>query len=690
MKRIVHLFFICSFLYLGAQESIQNGSFELLTPCHEGTSTPKSWIFTSHSTAIQVQSHAPTACTPASILAAHDGDNYLAVGFTVNTSRVQPLFVQTLLRQPLKKDSLYTVSFFLRKDPSSLGSVREIQFVFGSGPITPDMNLSLRPHQQNAISCPVMNVSSHVWQPYQLTYRASGTEHYLVVGSIDQRFQLKQGMMNYGAERQGSTRSNAIYHIDNISILPAHTNTDWTLTPLNNNSINDLPYPSSNLIVNGSFENFQQQQRFTPDNILPGAAIAEGWYNLTNYGSAVLAYDNIRDFSTSRYVPFTGKAVAILDVLRTNEHHTYGQSWRTIRHENHTTIHRYENAPNMIPATYKRGGYLTNQLAAPLEKDSTYLFSAMIQLANTSSFGIHELGIYFLEAFPSNHEMQLFDREPDLVVSLSPEHSNSWSEWEELLGFYTAKGGENYVAMGYYTNEQNGIFSNPNFERERFSRCGPHGAHDCWDEIITYRDSLFARYMVDNVVLRKYDFKQALGAEIFAKNTPYHYYLAFDLGGDKSSNYILDEFKPLLFKAFHGLPFHHSIDLVLLHRNYQRIPFGGFVNQNQLQRSINRLRIRRRAGSTKINETLFLAALEDHPVATHQKYILVTDGQLPIAQLQHLLSSYSHRVDFFIVFVGPPSRFHTFKATLDSYPNSHVLFFRDTEQEEELFKNIWR
>jgi hypothetical protein len=691
LKHAFYLILVFIGLFASAQEFVPNGSFEELEPCIEGSSRPSAWIFTDHSRTVRIRSGNGQPCTEPSILAAPDGNHFLSFGFSVNTSTVQPLFIQTKLNQPLQKGSVYEISFMVRKDALSIGSIREIQLVFGSGVVLPNMNIHLRPQQQNVLTVPLMDVSSQQWQQFRFVYRAKGTEHYLAFGSLHQRFQLRQGIMNYAAERQDDRRENAVYFIDKLSIQPTNDNADWTDERSRKNLINDLPYSTPNLIENGSFENFNQQQRYSSDNILPGAEIARGWYNLTNYGSSVLSYDNIRDFRDSRYVPFTGKAVAVIDFLRTNEHHRYGQSWRTIRNDSYNTVHRFENMPNDVePQKFKRGAYLTNALTAPLEKDSIYLFSTMIRLANTSSFGIQELGIYFLKEFPKNNELQLFDREPDLIVNLNPENSNSWNEWEEILGFYTAKGGENYVAIGYFNSQQNGIFSNQNFQREEFSRCGPRGAYDCWDEVVTYKDSLFARYMVDNVVLRKYDLKNALGAEIFDKNQYYHYYLAFDLGGDKTSNYILDELKPILYQAFHGLPYHHSMDLVLLHRNYQRIPFGGGVNQNQIQRNINRLRIRRRAGSTQINESLFRAALENHPEETKQKYILVTDGQLPVLQLQNLLSVYSSRVDFLILFIGPPTRFSTFKANIEPYGKNEIIFFRDREHEQELFLKIWR
>jgi hypothetical protein len=672
-----------------AQNTLTNGSFELMHPCPEvpqNLAEPQHWFTNSFGKNAQIVGKG-LACLPQVSIGAQEGNNFLRIGFEVNTVGVSPQYIQTKLERPLKKDSLYQIEMYVLRDALSLGDLRELQVLFNSGEINEHHALWSMENNPGMLTMSLKDVSSVHWTPLSITYKATGMEHYLILGSLFQKFRFGEGMKNYGAERTQNNQPNVIYYVDNINITPLNLN--YPPEAIGNN-ITDLFYPKMNLIRNSGFEDYVSENRRLPDGSFYANGIAEGWLNLKRSGTTVLAFDNPSRFESMNYTPFTGKAVGVVDIYRTNRFHTYQKAWGIVKEDRYNTVHRYENDPQGIPDIYELGGYLTNVLREDLNAGQTYLLSTMIRLSNESSFGLRQIGVYFLSEIPEDRDDSLLERIPDAVFNTSPESGLNLSEWQELSTFYEAKGNERYVVFGFIKNNDYPIYRNTEFRPVEFSSCGPFGGYDCHDKVITYKDSLFARYSFDNVVLFPVYGAKNFGAEIYRKDRHHHFFLTFDLGGDKTNNVILENLKPILFQSLHGLPYQYSIDLVLIGRSYKRQSYSWKMNQSQLVSSISKLKINRRPGSTKIPQKLLEFDFDKQPINSSQKYILITDGHLNREELITHLSHSNREIKFTIIYLGAQSGFAAFKKEFQPFPHVEVIFFRDEMQSIDVFQSIWR
>src|SRR5690606_15649550 len=130
-------------------------------------------------------------------------------------------------------------------------------------------------------------VSSSNWSKYAVTFRATGTERYISLGSFNQNFTFKEGIANYEAERilKQLNIPNAVYYVDAINIEQASTNGNNDLYGLESDKKNwqDWYFNDLNIIQNGGFEFAHEELIANYSPKMAGVQITHGWTNLTSF-----------------------------------------------------------------------------------------------------------------------------------------------------------------------------------------------------------------------------------------------------------------------------------------------------------------------------------------------------------------------------------------------------------------------
>jgi outer membrane protein OmpA-like peptidoglycan-associated protein len=97
---------------------------------------------------------------------------------------------------------------------------------------------------------------------------------------------------------------------------------------------------------------------------------------------------------------------------------------------------------------------LAVKLIRPLEKDSIYMVEFYVNLADSSNVGTRYFGMYFSNTsvrVENNNQMQIAGfllNEPPQVHNPYDRYLTDTANWTPITGFYTAKGGEQYIAIG--------------------------------------------------------------------------------------------------------------------------------------------------------------------------------------------------------------------------------------------------
>jgi outer membrane protein OmpA-like peptidoglycan-associated protein len=100
---------------------------------------------------------------------------------------------------------------------------------------------------------------------------------------------------------------------------------------------------------------------------------------------------------------------------------------------------------------------LAVKLIRPLEKDSLYVVEFFVCLSDSSNVGTRCFGMYFSETsiriIPDNR-MQIAEfilTEPPQIQNPPDRYLTDTTNWTPIVGFYKAKGGEQYIAIsGFY------------------------------------------------------------------------------------------------------------------------------------------------------------------------------------------------------------------------------------------------
>lgn len=103
--------------------------------------------------------------------------------------------------------------------------------------------------------------------------------------------------------------------------------------------------------------------------------------------------------------------------------------------------------------------YAQVQLAAPLKPGVQYRFSMYVSLADDCMHALNELGVKFFTAYVNDTSAcnDLNGAAPDIALRSPQGALVQKNGWTYVEGFYTAAGGENFLAIGnYFTDVQTG------------------------------------------------------------------------------------------------------------------------------------------------------------------------------------------------------------------------------------------
>ena len=127
--------------------------------------------------------------------------------------------------------------------------------------------------------------------------------------------------------------------------------------------------------------------------------------------------------------------------------------------------------------------YLQIQLSNSLQANKSYRFSCFINKADSASVCVEEISIAFSVSAIGGSYLSPISFSPQLS-SINSDYLCNSQEWIQIEGIYTASGGESYLTIGYFKDNQNA------------------------DTIVINNSSgfLFAYYYVDDVVLEEIAF----------------------------------------------------------------------------------------------------------------------------------------------------------------------------------------
>lgn len=655
--------------FIFPQEIVKNGGFENFSCDHgvETNNTPISnWNtlgnFGKH---VKLVGNIITPCSAIVPYKPKEGKHFLSLGFNVNSMRVEPQFIQTELSQRLEKNEVYDISFYLLIADNSIGFLNEFQLLFNGEPLSLNHNLLDAQFSAGLVKVGLSDFPKGNWVKVNAQYKALGIETTLAIGSLNQRFSFGRGWNNYMAERSDPNAPDVLVYIDDLNIVKQ-----------NKKGLNETTHE---LIQNGGFENEIPLQSSLLNRNKQLNILTQGWINLSEKNVFAHSEESLHQFRNKNYQPKTGFGMLVFDALVTNKYHNYQKVWSEEKADGYYIIRRYENEISPLPDLYYHKGAVANLLNQTLDKDKVYNLSLKVRITESSAFGVPEIGIYFLEEMPNVSDFDISNFEPSLTFSISTEDQNIGTDWQHIQARYSAKGNENYMLLAYHDPFNIGVVKNHFFQPQQFSTCGPHGAYDCINKIITYKDSLFARYIVDDVSLSKMGFQSQKEIK--------HFTLAIDLGGVKSNNELLEEVLCKIPKTLNTYPLNASLDIVNIKRRYRRTQLGTLPNTNRLLRVFNRAEISRKAGRTELPDWFLKHDEMNRFKMEEEKFILISDGHINLDEISNQIDK-GATTNFYILLLGERNNFQAIEYKLKNYQNIKLFYFY--EDLSRFFESIWK
>jgi OOP family OmpA-OmpF porin len=180
------------------------------------------------------------------------------VGFRVFSLKKDIEYLQNELKQPLKKDSIYCFSTYLRLSPGSKYATNAFGFLLSAEPqqINTDQLLRIKPSKQ--LNTQILNYKTR-WMKVQCTYKAQGGEKYLVIGSFQNHKELQL------VEVPGQVVE-SYYYMDDVSLVPIdkEEHCDCNFADERKQPIQELIFEDEN---NTKFDTLKVGQKIVLDNI---------------------------------------------------------------------------------------------------------------------------------------------------------------------------------------------------------------------------------------------------------------------------------------------------------------------------------------------------------------------------------------------------------------------------------------
>jgi OOP family OmpA-OmpF porin len=134
------------------------------------------------------------------------------VGFRVFSMKKDVEYLQNELKEPLKRDSIYCFSAYVKLSPGSKYAANAFGFLLSENPVTINTDQLLTLKASKNLTTQVLNYKTR-WMKVQCTYRAKGGERYLVIGSFQNHKELQL------VEVPGEVVE-SYYYMDDVSLVP--------------------------------------------------------------------------------------------------------------------------------------------------------------------------------------------------------------------------------------------------------------------------------------------------------------------------------------------------------------------------------------------------------------------------------------------------------------------------------------
>jgi hypothetical protein len=618
-------------------------------------------------------------------------NNILQLNFRVSSSRVDDNFISTKLNQPLKTGKQYKISFLVAKDKFSGYPIKEINAFFTTS--IPHQNYHKTHQMKNAILEFSLDEVNSEWISLSMNYTAYGGEQYFHIGSLGQTFNIKESL-KYGLMGADATYNqniyNSVYYIDDVVLeLNEKTQVD-SITQLNflSNPI-DYFHHNKNLLLNSGLEEKVEKVYYTEAYVTPGGMIAPYVYSVNNFEPRLHQTDSnaYRSEYGKEELPYMGNSMLSFKAYSTNKHHVYQEVLHKQKGQDYDTWYYYERMPSStnIPK-YEKGSTICLPLKDYLKKDSVYYFSFMLKLDDGSSYGLDFLGFHALNEFPANTNDSIWKRVPDEIIPVEDLLSNS--NWMEKQIRYQAKGGERFVALSAVYPKLN-IYKNQNFSPEVSETCGPN-SYNCFNRNVYYRDSLFANYYLDNMVMLSENDWVSNASKIFENvtNQIEVMYLPMEREGEWKDQKLLNA-QNALIGILEVLRTNDAICVLNENKNDPLIlePFS-IINKRKIIRKLNQPKLVRKVRNYELDPSRIYFSGDPTPQYNNH-LMIVTDGNIDFSALEIKLQTFCKNGGYFtLIYTGATDIFQVFIEKNNIFHNNLVIDASDEKLQEKLYKRI--
>lgn len=598
-------------------------------------------------------------------------ESELKFEFRVSSISVDPNFILVKMNEEMVAGAKYRVSLSVRKSRFSSLNLRELQVYFGASYNETTSFLHGMADLQ-LLNFKLDSVKTERFTTLILEYKAQGGEEFIYLGSLYQRFNIAEstqlGLMMADRTYQ-ELPYNCSYYVDYISLVKEVSDDEQLENSLLQNSFN-IKSDLSNLILNGGAETVLKKKYFTNavTSQSTGSLIAPYVYSLNQFAPEVHQLDS-NDYRSEydlNQLCYMGDGQFNLDALSTNAYHTYQAVRERVEGKEYDTYYIYEEVPYQQIMPYAYGEYLVFCLKEPMEKGVEYNWSSMIKLSEAASFGIPYLGVHFLDSFPENQKDSLWQRSPEILVNV--EHLSTTQAWNEFNYNYLAKGGEKFVVIGHLAQLE-GIRTNQNFKRQFRGDCGPHD-YNCVDRYVHFKDSLFARYQFDNLVLVKSSEADNLSVVYEAGKRVQLEVIFTEVLKSDSSEIKLENVQNVLINAQQVLRAEDAICIVDLHKNEPvTLEPNPIINKKKIIRKIAKPKpVKKIKIETVPLEMILFGAGVDEVNLNY--LVLVGDESLNLTEVQERLYQFMINGGHVVVYyIGDNNKFYELKsryASLDT------------------------
>lgn len=687
MLRFNFCFFsvIFSLCFLGQNSNlITDGSFDEIM-FHQSEAQPQHW---ENGFWVHYHQKKESIKRPSSI---SSQKNVLQFNFSVSSIRTDDNFISAKLNQSLKAGKQYKVSFLVAKDKFSGYSIKEINAFFTTS--IPHQRYHKTHQMENAIlEFSLDNVNSD-WILLSMDYIAFGGELYFHLGTLGQTFSMRESL-KYGLMSADATYNqiiyNSVYFIDDVVVeLNEKSQTDLLDTKTTLANPIDYYHHNKNLLFNSGLEEKVEKVYYTESYVTPGGMVAPYVYSVNNFGPRLHQKDSnaYRSEYGREELPYMGNSMLSFKAYSTNKHHVYQEVLHKQKGQDYDTWYYYERMPSSTNISkYEKGSTICLPLKDSLIKDSIYYFSIMLKLDNGSSYGLDFLGFHALNEFPANTNDSIWKRVPDEIIPVEDLLSNS--NWMEKQIRYQAKGGERFVALSAVYPKIN-IYKNQNFSPEVSETCGPN-SYNCFNRNVYYRDSLFANYHLDNMVMLSEKDWVSNASKIFdhVANQIEVMYLPMKREGEWKDQKLLNA-QNALIGILEVLRTNDAICVLNENKNDPLIlePFS-IVNKRKIIRKLNQPKTVRKIRNFELDANRIYFSGEETPQFNNH-LMIVSDGKIDFSVLEFKLQIFCKNGGHFtLIFTGASDDFEVFKEKYNIFHNILVIDASDEKLQEQLYKRV--